>query len=77
LRDRINNIVALFEKSHSGIFHGSPKQAKLSVSPIGLPIVDEIVASFVLIEQRRRTEKKAAYGDIGGAVGEVAAAVVV
>ncbi|EEB86916.1 hypothetical protein MPER_15965, partial [Moniliophthora perniciosa FA553] len=54
LRDKFENTIAVFEKSHTGFFSGNPSQAKMSISQTGLSLADEIVTTFVLLEQKDR-----------------------
>ncbi|KAJ8092105.1 hypothetical protein PM082_021637 [Marasmius tenuissimus] len=59
LIDKFENTIAVYEYSHSGIFHAKAP-TMLSVTPVGLPFLDEIVVTFVYAEQRFREEVAAA-----------------
>ncbi|KAF9265811.1 hypothetical protein L218DRAFT_835251, partial [Marasmius fiardii PR-910] len=52
LWDKFQNTVAVYEDKHSGIFSGKPSPAKLSISPAGYPIVDEILVTFLFVKQK-------------------------
>ncbi|KAK1235414.1 hypothetical protein PQX77_001366 [Marasmius sp. AFHP31] len=67
LIDKFQNTIAVYEYSHSGIFHAKAP-AMLSITPNGLPFLDEIVVTFVYAEQRFRKEIEAA----GEAAGDAA-----
>lgn len=51
--------VAFFDPGSLGIL-SRPKPATLSVTPEGLPILDDIVATWVYMEQRRRRRRNQA-----------------
>ncbi|KAK1220567.1 hypothetical protein PQX77_016663 [Marasmius sp. AFHP31] len=55
LTDEFENIVAIREKSHSG-FRKKKSPAKLLIMPEGIPIVDEIVVTWVYYEQQCEEE---------------------
>ncbi|ESK95462.1 hypothetical protein Moror_12754 [Moniliophthora roreri MCA 2997] len=73
LRDQFDNTIAAFEKSHTGFFSGNPSQAKISISQAGLSIADELIATFVLVEQKDRESRKANGADAAGAAASAAA----
>ncbi|KAK7025994.1 hypothetical protein VNI00_015825 [Paramarasmius palmivorus] len=59
LRDQTKNIVATHSRSPEDLH-----QTKLSISQVGVPIVDDIVATFVLVEGRERKTEGASYASI-------------
>ncbi|KAL0571020.1 hypothetical protein V5O48_010941 [Marasmius crinis-equi] len=54
LSDKSKNI-ASYERSHSGFLGRGRRPAKLSVAPEGVGILDEIVVTYMYIEQRPRS----------------------
>ncbi|KAL0570687.1 hypothetical protein V5O48_011275 [Marasmius crinis-equi] len=74
LTDKFKNTVASYEESHSSLLSSKRKSpAKLSVTPAGMQFLDEIVVTFVYIEQKLKEEAEAleAAGEI---IGQVAGA---
>ncbi|KAJ8074320.1 hypothetical protein PM082_012633 [Marasmius tenuissimus] len=51
LLDNTKNTIAVYEESHSG-FLSTKAPAKISVAPDGMPIIDEIVVTFVYFERK-------------------------
>ncbi|ESK95461.1 hypothetical protein Moror_12753 [Moniliophthora roreri MCA 2997] len=58
LRDKLDNTIAIYERSRTGFFSGNASQAKISVSQAGLSIVDDIVATFVLVKQKDKANEE-------------------
>ncbi|KAL0063853.1 hypothetical protein AAF712_009204 [Marasmius tenuissimus] len=74
LTDKFKNTVAIYEESHSG-FRKKKTPAKLSVTPGGMPILDEIVVTCVYYEQQCREDAEIA-GGVGEGVGEAIGAAI-
>ncbi|KAK7022760.1 hypothetical protein VNI00_016963 [Paramarasmius palmivorus] len=47
LCDQSKNIIATSEKAHSGFFSGKPSPARLSIATAGVPMIDDIVTTFM------------------------------
>ncbi|KAL0571016.1 hypothetical protein V5O48_010937, partial [Marasmius crinis-equi] len=59
LTDKSGSTVATWERSHSGILSRNPRPAQLSVLSEGVQIIDEIVVTFMYIEQREQQLRRA------------------
>ncbi|KAL0568170.1 hypothetical protein V5O48_013820 [Marasmius crinis-equi] len=71
LTDKFRNTVAVYEDSRSGRLSSKGKTpAKLSVTPAAMGFLDEIIVTFVYIEQKIKEE-----AEVIGAAGEVVGAV--
>ncbi|KAK1230085.1 hypothetical protein PQX77_006839 [Marasmius sp. AFHP31] len=57
--DKFENTVAIYQYSHCGILHAKAP-AMLSVTPAGVPFLDEIVVTFAYAEQKFRQDVEAA-----------------
>ncbi|ESK89686.1 hypothetical protein Moror_16903 [Moniliophthora roreri MCA 2997] len=77
LLDQFENTIAVFENSHTGFFSGNPRQAQLSISEGGLSIADDIVATFVLVDQRNRQNQRTAAASSAAASSNAAVAAAV
>ncbi|KAL0568841.1 hypothetical protein V5O48_013127 [Marasmius crinis-equi] len=72
LSDKFKHNIAIYEESHSGFLSGTPSPAKLSVAPEGMGILDEIMVTFVYIEQQEQQSRAASAS--GASAGAAAAA---
>ncbi|KAJ8077630.1 hypothetical protein PM082_002063 [Marasmius tenuissimus] len=66
--DKFENTVAICQYSRCGIFHAKTP-AMLSVTPAGVPFLDEIVVTFAYAEQRFRQDVEVAAEGVGSAAG--------
>ncbi|KAK7025993.1 hypothetical protein VNI00_015824 [Paramarasmius palmivorus] len=64
LRDQSDNTIATWERSHTGIFSKRPRPAKLSISHAAVSVADDIVSTFVVVEQWTRINRSAAASSV-------------
>ncbi|KAK7041888.1 hypothetical protein VNI00_008862 [Paramarasmius palmivorus] len=60
LTDQSKNVIATWERAHTGFFSGRPSAARLSIAEAGVSIADDIVVTFVDVEQWTRINQAAA-----------------
>ena len=57
LKDSEKRPVAVYDGGSSGFF-GKARPAKLTIAPAGMAIIDEIVATYLYVDQKREQAKR-------------------